>query len=132
MATWTVIFEDKTIYKKNGAENETWYEIDDNTFWSQDKFSNLWSIQYQTTPLNHEVEYKDNKLQSTYADADIGDFSQFITKWDLAHLNQLQANWDNNNQQVENTEEVGTFRDETSDEKITRLGARPTSYSTNA
>lgn len=129
MATWTVIFEDKTIYKRNGAENGTSYAIDDNSFWSQEKFSNIWSIQYQSNPLTHEVEYKDNKLQSTYADANVGDFSQFITKWDLAHLTQLQANWDNNNQQVENTEEEGTFRDETSEEKITRLGARPTSYS---
>jgi hypothetical protein len=118
MATWTVIFEDKTIYKKNGTESGTWYEIDDNAFWSQNKFSNLWSIQYQTNPLNHEVEYKDNKLQSTYADANVGDFSQFITKWDEAHLKNLQIIWDENN-----------VADETAEEKITRLGARPSSYS---
>jgi len=121
MATWTVIFEDKRIYKKNGLENGTSYKINDNDFWSQDKFLNIWSIQYQTNPLNHEVEYKDNKLQSTYADADIGDFSQFITKWDNEHLTNLQSIWDNDN-----------VTDETVEEKITRLGTRPTSYSSNA
>lgn len=129
MATWAVIFEDKTIYKINGAENGTSYIINDNSFWSQEKFSNIWAIQYQSNPVTHEVEYRNNKLQSSYADADIGDFSQFITKWDEAHLNQLQTDWDNNNIQIEDPVDSGTFRNETSNEKITRLGARPTSYS---
>ena len=128
MATWTVIFEDKTIYKRNGAENGTSYLINDNSFWSQEKFLNIWSIQYQSNPITHEVEYRNNKLQSSYADADIGDFSQFITKWDEAHLNQLQSNWDNNNIQVEDPVGSETFRNETSSEKISRLGERPTSY----
>jgi hypothetical protein len=55
---------------------------------------------------------------STYADANLGDFNDFINKWDSAHLATLQSNWDNNN-----------VEGETSEQKITRLGARPTSYS---
>jgi hypothetical protein len=42
----------------------------------------------------------------------------FINKWDAAHLATLQSNWDNNN-----------VEGETSEQKIARLGARPTSYS---
>ena len=38
--------------------------------------------------------------------------------WDSAHLTQLQSNWDKDN-----------LEDETAEDKIARLGARPTSYS---
>ena len=48
---------------------------------------------------------------------------------DEAHLTQLQTNWDNNNIQVEDPKDSGNYRDETSQEKISRLGAKPTSYS---
>ena len=43
---------------------------------------------------------------------------QFVEKWDASHLAELQSNWDDDN-----------VDDETSDEKIARLGAKPTSYS---
>ena len=47
----------------------------------------------------------------TYAESGLGDFrEQFITKWDAAHLAQLQEDWDNDD------------RDES------EKGARPTSY----
>ena len=55
---------------------------------------------------------------SSFADANIGDISQFSSKWDSAHLTQLQSDWDDSNDDGE-----------TEAEKITRLGARPTSYS---
>ena len=41
-------------------------------------------------------------------------------KWDAKHLSAIQSAWDANN-----------VDGETSDEKIARLGARPTSYSSN-
>ena len=54
----------------------------------------------------------------------MGDFNEFITRFDVAHLAQLQSNWDDDNLYNED----GSVS-ETEAEKITRLGARPTSYS---
>jgi hypothetical protein len=85
---------------------------------SKSKFSNIWAIQYGATVPTDEVEYRDNTPHSAYADANLGDFNDFINKWDSAHLSKLQSDWDNNN-----------IEGETSEQKITRLGARPTSYS---
>ena len=67
---------------------------------------------------NSEVEYRDSTPHSSYADANIGDINQFSSKWDSAHLTKLQSDWDDNN-----------VDGETEAEKISRLGARPTSYS---
>jgi hypothetical protein len=68
-------------------------------------------------------------MNSPFSLADKGiDIQQFITKWDAMHLAKLQADWDNDNAQVEDPADSGTYRDETSSEKIARLGARPTSY----
>ena len=115
---WTIVFKDKTIIKNNGTESGTGYKIEDDTFWNQSKFSNLWAVQYGTTNTSDEVEYKDATPHSSFADANIGDISQFTNKWDSAHLTQLQFNWDDDN-----------VEGETEAEKITRLGTRPTSYS---
>ena len=117
-AKWTVVFEDKMIIKQSGDAAGTPYNIDDNSFWSNSKFSNIWAIQHGTSITSNEVEYRDSTPHSSFADANIGDINQFTNKWDSAHLTQLQSNWDNNN-----------VADETEAEKITRLGARPTSYS---
>lgn len=118
-ANWTVVFDDKIIIKNNGAESGTGYVInDDNSFWDQSKFSNIWAIQHGTSVTSDEVEYRDETPHSSYADANLGDVSQFITRWDAAHLNQLQIDWDGDNEEGE-----------TSEEKIARLGPRPTSYS---
>ena len=121
-STWTVVFEDKKITKPgfdNGdGTTGRGYTIDDDTFWNQSKFSNIWAIQYETSVTSDEVEYRDSTPHTSYTDANIGDINQFIDKWDSAHLTQLQSNWDNNN-----------VEDETESEKIARLGARPTSYS---
>ena len=129
-ANWTIIFDDKTIIKnyEEGASEGIGYYINDDSFWSDSKFSNIWAIQHGTSVTSDEVEYKDDTPHSSYFHANIGDISQFINKWDSAHLVKLQSNWDNNNEQVE---DLGTLRNETSDEKLVRLGVRPTSYSSS-
>jgi hypothetical protein len=114
-STWTVIFDDKKIIKK--SEN-IGYTINDDNFWNQSKFSNIWAIQYGTSNVSDEVEYRDETSHSSFADANLGDFQDFIDKWDSAHLVSLQDIWDQDN-----------VEGETEAEKITRLGARPTSYS---
>jgi len=117
---WTVVFDDKLVIKNfaEGAVEGIGHVILDDTFWAQEKFSNIWAIQYGTSVASDEVEYRDETPHTSYADANLGDISQFTTKWDAAHLADLQSNWDNNN-----------IEGETEAEKITRLGARPTSYS---
>ena len=117
VGNWTVIFEDKMIIKQNGDAAGN-YIIDDDTFWNDPKFSNIWAIQYGTSVTSDEVEYRDETPHSSFVDANLGDFQDFITKWDEAHLAQLQSDWDNNN-----------LDGETEAEKITRLGSRPISYS---
>tara|TARA_R110002126_G_scaffold76413_1_gene190876 strand:+ start:472 stop:840 length:369 start_codon:yes stop_codon:yes gene_type:complete len=117
-ATWTVVFDDKLIIKQTGSDAGTGYEINDDAFWSESKFSNIWAIQYQNSVTTDEVEYRDKTPNSTYADANLGDFQQFIDLWDAANLAQLQSNWDNDN--IEGESEA---------DKIARLGPRPTSYS---
>jgi len=119
-ADWTVIFEDKMIIKQSGDAAGP-YTINDDSFWNDSKWSNIWAIQYKTDnhDYNDTVEYRDETPHATWTDANLGSFqSQFIDKWDAAHLAQLQANWDADN-----------VDGETESEKITRLGARPTSYS---
>jgi len=111
---WTVVFEDKAIQKGSGIQ----YIINDDAFWNQSKFSNIWAIQYGTSVTSDEVEYRDTTPHSSYADANLGDFQEFINRWDSAHLSKLQSDWDNDN-----------VDGETEAEKIARLGARPTSYS---
>ena len=123
-ANWTVVFDDKTIINqnvKNSNGHATGYSIDNDYFWNDSKWSNVWAIQYHDDNLDHNdtVEHRDNTPHSTWTAANLGDFkTQFINKWDTAHLSQLQSTWDNDN-----------VEDETESEKITRLGARPTSYS---
>jgi len=117
-SNWTVVFDDKKITKQKGDAARTSYVINDDSFWSQSKFSNIWAIQHGATVSTDEVEYRDTTPHTTYADANLGSFDEFINRWDASHLTQLQSNWDNDN-----------VDGETSEEKITRIGARPTSYS---
>ena len=125
-AKWTVVFEDKMIIKQTGSD-QGGYIINDDTFWNDPKWSNVWAIQYKDDDedYNDTVEHRDETPHSTWTLAGLGDFnSQFISKWEAAHLAKLQLNWDNDNL----LNEDGT-PGETEAEKITRLGARPTSYS---
>jgi len=107
---WTVVFEDKKIIKQIG-DSAGEYVIDDDVFWGQSKFSNIWAIQYGTSVTTDEVEYRDQTPHSSFADSNLGSFQDFIDKWDSAHLTQLQDNWD------------GDIRIEA------EKGPRPTSYS---
>tara|TARA_E500000318_G_scaffold86921_1_gene83720 strand:- start:630 stop:998 length:369 start_codon:yes stop_codon:yes gene_type:complete len=114
---WTVVFDDKLVIKQSGDAAGTGYTINDNDFWGLTKWSNIWAIQYGTSNPSDTVEYRDATPHSTWEDANLGDFSDFTTRWDSTHLTQLQSNWDNNN-----------VESESESDKIARLGARPTSY----
>jgi len=107
-ATWTIVFDDKMIIKQSEGIG---YTIDDDTFWNQSQFSNIWAIQYGTSNASDEVEHRDETPHCSYADANLGDIGQFISRWDSAHLEQLQIDWDEDP------------RDES------EKGPRPTSYS---
>jgi hypothetical protein len=118
-ANWTIVFEDKKVIKNyaEGAGEGVGYLIDDDAFWATTAFQNIWAIQSGTSNSSDEVEHRDDTFHCSLADEGI-DIQQFVTRWDAVHLTQLQTNWDNND-----------VEGETSEEKISRLGARPTSYS---
>lgn len=116
--------EDRMVLKRHEEFNSATAKalvVGDDNFWNQSKFDNIWAIQYGTAVSSDEVEYRDETPHSSYADANLGPISQFTDKWDAAHLIDLQTDWDNNN-----------VSGETEAEKITRLGARPTSYTSAA
>ena len=119
-ATWTVVLEDKVVIKNyaEGANEGVGYVISDDDFWGLAKWNNIWAIQYGTSNPSDTVEYRDETPHSTWEDANLGDFQDFIDKWDSAHLARLQSDWDDDNVDGESAED-----------KIARLGARPTSYS---
>lgn len=126
---WAVVFDDKKItknYAEGAAEGIAFIINDDDAFWNQSKFSNIWAIQYGTSVTSDEVEYRDDTPHSSYADANLGDISQFSDKWDAQYLIKLQKDWDANDLIVDNA-----VVSETESEKIARLGARPTSYSSS-
>lgn len=130
-ANWTVIFEDKVVLKQTGDAAGTGYVINDDAFWATTAFQNIWAIQSGTSNTSNEVEHRD-EIPHCSLDNEGIEISQFITRWDAAHLSQLQSNWDNNTLQIEDgTDAEGSaiFRDETEAEKIARLGIRPISYS---
>jgi hypothetical protein len=126
-SNWTVIFEDKSIIKNTGAEAGTPYTIDDNAFWATADFQNIWAIQSGTTNSSDEVEHRDNTPHCSL-DTEGVSIQQFIDKWDAAHLAKLQSDWDNDDGNTYDAEGNVT-NTETEAEKISRLGARPTSYS---
>jgi|TARA_R100000231_G_scaffold18768_1_gene18922 hypothetical protein len=132
-AKWTVVMDDKMIIKNYDEGNDPAsgyngmsYVIDDNDFWGQAKFSNIWAIQYGTSVATDTVEYRDETPHSTWEDANLGDIQDFITRWDAAHLAQLQSDWDNDNL----VDDEGASLESEAD-KIARLGARPTSYTSS-
>jgi hypothetical protein len=120
--TWTVIFDDNNIVKRNGefdTSNAKGYVCGGTDFWNQSKFSNLHAIQFTDDNAdNDQVEFKDTSPNGSYDSSVYGDFQQFIDLWDASHLSYLQESWD-----LDNVE------GETAEQKITRLGDRPTSYS---
>ena len=130
-ANWTIVFEDKKVIKNyaEGTDESIGYVISDDSFWSDSKFSNIWAIQYGNSITSDEVEYRNSTPHSSFADANIGDVSQFSSRWDSAHLAQLQVDWDDDNSGSTFDENKNLISQETETQKITRLGARPTSYS---
>ena len=129
---WTIVFEDKCIIKNHaeGANEGIGYRISDDDFWGLAKWSNIWAIQYGTGNPNDSVEYRDDTPHSTY-DADVlGDISQFVTRWDAAHLAQLQSDWDNDVITTRDSE-GNILTSENEADQIARKGARPTSYSSS-
>ena len=122
---WTIVFDDKKVIKNfaEGATEGIGYAINDDAFWSQSKFSNIWAIQHGSSNSSDEEEYRDDTPHSSYDVSVLGNISEFSNRWDTAHLSQLQTTWDEDNRYDEN----GVS--ETEAEKIARLGARPTSYS---
>ena len=135
-STWTIVFEDKIIIKQKGdrASTFSFKESIYDSFWNDTKWSNVWAIQYvaDNEDYNDTVEYRDQTPHSTWTDANLGSFQVFIDKWDEKHLTRLQQEWDNNNGSSydDNGNEITpAIVDESNADKITRLGARPTSYS---
>ncbi len=127
---WAVVFDDKKItknYDEGASEGIAFIINDDDAFWNQSKFSNIWAIQHGTSVTSDEVEYRDATPHSSFADANIGDISQFSNKWDTKYLAKIQTDWDNNILYDSDNNVVS----ETNEEKITRLGARPTSYTSS-
>ena len=126
---WAIVIDDKKITKNydEGATEGIAFIINDDAFWSQSKFSNIWAIQHGASNISDEVEYRDETPHTSYADANLGDISQFSNKWDTMYLAKIQSDWDNNLLFDDNNEVVS----ETEAEKISRLGARPTSYTSS-
>ena len=115
------------VIKKNsdyGIEDACGHKIEDDAFWSQSKFDNIHAIQFTDDNVdNDQVEYKDDSANGAYDAAVLGNFDEFISRWDAAHLVFLQEKWDEDNIEKED----GSV--ETEAEKTVRLGARPTTYS---
>ncbi len=129
---WTIVFDDKTIIKNHaeGAEEGIGYKINDDAFWNDSKFSNIWAIQQGNSVTSDEVEYRDETPHSSFSDAGLGDISQFVTRWDAAHLAQLQSDWDDDVITTRDSE-GNILTSESLDDQIARKGARPTSYSSS-
>ena len=85
-ATWTVVFDDKMII--NHSEGIGYKILNDDAFWNQSKFSNIWAIQYGTSNSSDEVEHRDGTPHCSYAEADLGDFQEFIDRWNTEHAAQ--------------------------------------------
>ena len=114
IGNWTVVFEDKMIVNQSVLNDEgfgTRYIIEDDAFWSKPEFSNIWAIQYGTSNPSDTVEYRDETPHSTWEAANLGDFQDFISRWDSAHLAKLQSDWDDD------------------ERPESEKGSRPTSYS---
>lgn len=131
-SNWTVVFVDKMVIKNyaEGAVEGVGYVINDDSFWNQSKFADVWAIQYVEDNLDHNdtVEYNDGKPHATWNNANLGDFQPFIDKWDEAHLAKLQGDWDHATIVTYN-EDGSVATTESVEDQTARMGPRPTSYS---
>lgn len=131
--SWTVLFEDRIIMKK--CDEFTKYnfaevKVNDEDFWNQEKFNGINAIQFTNDGIdNDQVETDTANLP--YDENIYGSFQQFVDKFDLYYLDKIQSEWDESIESVEDPVGSGTYREETEQEKISRLGPRPTSYTSN-
>jgi hypothetical protein len=128
---WSIIVEDKRIVKQYGEGATFGYVVEDDSFWKNNLASNVRAIQYTGDNLDSDqVEYNDGTNHSIFN----GDIKIFSDKWDEQHLLKLQNDWDNNIEYINlgktNPEKPNEdqFRQETIEEKIIRIGNRPTSF----
>jgi len=128
---WSIIVEDKRIVKQYGEGATFGYVVEDDSFWKNNLASNVRAIQYTGDNLDSDqVEYNDGTNHSIFN----GDIKMFSDKWDEQHLLKLQNDWDNNIEYINlgktNPEKPNEdqFRQETIEEKIIRIGNRPTSF----
>jgi hypothetical protein len=129
---WSIIVPDKRIVKQYG-DGQTWgYLIEDDGFWKNNLNSNIRAVQYtgDNSDLD-QVEFNDGTPHTYFT----GNIQNFADKWDEQHLLRLQQDWDFNNEYINlgktdpNKPDQDQYRPETQEEKITRLGPKPTSYS---
>jgi len=140
--SWTVVFPDKLIIKRTqefNVETAKGLRIEDDSFWNQNKFKDIHVIQFTDDNLdNDQVEYIDSRSNAPYDSNVLGDFSQFITRWDAIYLKVLQENWDYSNyvpgaKQYDTDFTTGEMIQikESIEDKTARLGPRPTSYTSS-
>ena len=114
MGKWTIVRADKLIIKQYGDGKSIGYFIDDQNFWNTNLDSTINAIQYTGNNSDLDQVEFNNGNKNTYFS---GNIKIFADAWDKEHLKSLQLIWDSN-----------SLQNETIEEKIVRLGQRPTNY----
>jgi hypothetical protein len=128
---WSIIVDDKRIVKQYGNGATLGHVVEDNSFWTNLINSRIRAIQYSGDNLDLDQVEFNNGNKNTYF---TGDIKIFADAWDKEHLKYLQEIWDSNNIQINlgktnlDKPNEDQFREETIEEKIIRIGNRPTSY----
>jgi hypothetical protein len=114
LGKWTIVRPDKVIIKQYGDGQKIGYTVENENFWSTNLDPSVHAIQYtgDNTDLN-QVEFNNGNKHTFFS----GDIKVFADAWDKEHLKNLQAIWDQNN-----------LENETEEQKIIRIGSRPTTY----
>ena len=114
MGKWTIVRADKLIIKQYGDGKSIGYFIDDQNFWNTNLDSTINAVQYTGNNSDLDQVEFNNGNKNTYFS---GNIKIFADAWDKEHLKSLQLIWDSN-----------SLQNETIEEKIVRLGQRPTNY----
>lgn len=111
---WTIIRPDKRIIKQYGDGQTIGYTVEDENFWSSNLDPSVHAIQYTGNNSDlDQVEFNNGNKHTFFS----GDIKIFADAWDNEHLKNLQKNWDRN-----------SLENETAEQKIVRVGPRPTTY----
>ena len=112
---WTIVKPDKLIIKQYGDGQTIGHIVEDQNFWSTNLDSSVNAIQYtgDNSDLD-QVEFNNGNKHTFFS----GDIKIFADAWDTEHLKFLQEKWD-----------IDNLKDETPEQKIIRLGQKPTNYS---